>query len=1016
MKKISIVALILCVVILAVSIARLNLARFSAYVISAATESPVTVGDVKLIRKGLNFAAELSDITFKGDIEGTIKKSQFVLNLTKGIYFREIRISDFDIIVKPKGAKGHPFKYPVELVNIKNGLVTASGLKFVVNSVDARNVNMSSALSFEAHLRNGEYIGTVDISGKGTYNKRKTDIKGDVSLTGLNLAKIDKILKGFVKGKGSFLLKEDQFVLTGEAEAERFEISDSWLKKSVSLDKVNAYVTLSASGDLIDIRIENALYKETPFAIAVHFDDYRYTSLELSSGFLSVTDVASYATSQYIPQDIWDALRGGQVKVKTFQHTAKGAVTADLEVEDVAAVYEGMFFNGMKGQLFADMEKVEISNLSGTYNTSKFYEVHGVIPYEEKKPVRVKGKYAANLEDLPPFIDLKGIVFKDGATDGAVEVEAMKGELLKVDGSGKLYNAQAVWKNTSFAAQGSYRFTRDDVVFDPVVIGKDNTDITVKGTWSNGSFDLSFKGALEPRHVSPFIGLPFDMTGIAGLDGKIHRRDDGVVSISSDVNMDDLVFEIPGFMKKEKGIKSRAQAKLFVKGSDVTVDDLSCELEDIIHVKARGTVSERKKINADISLDARDVGRAAKIFFLPEETTGGNATLKLTVRDMELPLVKLPYMVGTMSIQNGHVRIPGLKRTLSRIELSAAFKGNSVDVQLNNLVCGQSIINKGMLTVTGLETPVFSLSVDMDRLNIGDFVTEKTNGFRIPIIPEKNILAKANGEISVKAKEFILGDVGAGDLKTEAVMAGGKIVIPRITMGIFEGRADLQCAIDLSGKTPLLSAKGRLGNMKSDLIFAALGGKGKDITGTTFISGSLASEGATAADLIGNMDGTAVIYNRDGVIRKWNLLSKIFGALNVYDLLRGKIDFGHNGLAFSKLGATFTGNKGIFQTTDFLLDSPSMVLTGNGQLDLSKKEINGIIQVSPLIVLDRTIEQIPVLKNILKEPGQGFLYLSYSVKGSMDDPDVTPNVISTIGGKTVELLRNILVFPKEVFQ
>jgi hypothetical protein len=44
------------------------------------------------------------------------------------------------------------------------------------------------------------------------------------------------------------------------------------------------------------------------------------------------------------------------------------------------------------------------------------------------------------------------------------------------------------------------------------------------------------------------------MTGIARLSGEIHRRDDGVVNVSGNVNMDDLVFEIPGFMKKGKGI------------------------------------------------------------------------------------------------------------------------------------------------------------------------------------------------------------------------------------------------------------------------------------------------------------------------------------------------------------------------------------------------------------------------------------------------------------------------------
>lgn len=59
-----------------------------------------------------------------------------------------------------------------------------------------------------------------------------------------------------MKGKGSFSLQEDRFVFTGKAEAEHFAVNDFWLRKSVSFDKVGADVMLSASGDIIDVRIE----------------------------------------------------------------------------------------------------------------------------------------------------------------------------------------------------------------------------------------------------------------------------------------------------------------------------------------------------------------------------------------------------------------------------------------------------------------------------------------------------------------------------------------------------------------------------------------------------------------------------------------------------------------------------------------------------------------------------------------------------------------------------------------
>ena len=94
-----------------------------------------------------------------------------------------------------------------------------------------------------------------------------------------------------------------------------------------------------------------------------------------------------------------------------------------------------------------------------------------------------------------------------------------------------------------------------------------------------------YKGVLEVKHLNPFVKMPFDMAGTSKLDGELHLNDD-ILNASGDVNMDDLVFEIPGYMKKEKGTKSKAQVKLSRKGPDVTIDNLTYELENI-NVQAR---------------------------------------------------------------------------------------------------------------------------------------------------------------------------------------------------------------------------------------------------------------------------------------------------------------------------------------------------------------------------------------------------------------------------------------------
>jgi len=56
-------------------------------------------------------------------------------------------------------------------------------------------------------------------------------------------------------------------------------MKDTWLKRPVVLDRVNADVSISAAGKRADIKIENAFYKETPFALNIRLDNYNMSLL-----------------------------------------------------------------------------------------------------------------------------------------------------------------------------------------------------------------------------------------------------------------------------------------------------------------------------------------------------------------------------------------------------------------------------------------------------------------------------------------------------------------------------------------------------------------------------------------------------------------------------------------------------------------------------------------------------------------------------------------------------------------
>ena len=199
-------------------------------------------------------------------------------------------------------------------------------------------------------------------------------------------------------------------------------------------------------------------------------------------------------------------------------------------------------------------------------------------------------------------------------------------------------------------------------------------------------------------------------------------------------------------------------------------------------------------------------------------------------------------------------------------------------------------------------------------------------------------------------------------------------------------------------------------------LLKALGAKASMIEGEGAVAGNLIFEGEKASEMLGSLQGNVSMYSRNGTIRKWNLLAKVLSLLNLYDLFRGKVQFTETGLQYSKMGASFKIKEGNFTTNNFLIDSPSMLITGKGSVDGKNKDVNGTITVSPLVTIDKTINKIPVLRSIFRDKDRGFVYASYNVKGNIEDPDISLNYVETIGGRTIDTMKNLLILPVELFE
>jgi hypothetical protein len=353
---------------------------------------------------------------------------------------------------------------------------------------------------------------------------------------------------------------------------------------------------------------------------------------------------------------------------------------------------------------------------------------------------------------------------------------------------------------------------------------------------------------------------------------------------------------------------------------------------------------------------------------------------------------------------------------LKEINLNAEFKGDTSEILIKRMVCGQTTMGNSNLRIEGHENPKFSLSVAMDAFDLNDFKGDSSAEFTLRSIQQDSFMAKIAGDFTLQTETITLPNMSGEQLRVSGNFHDRKLSVNQFNGDILGGYADARGMLDLSQNIPIISVQGKIVSMTGGHLLRALGATTDIIEGEGAMIGNLRLKGEKKTDFAERLQGNVSLFSRNGKIRKWNLLAKVLSLLNLYDLFKGKTQFTEAGLQYTKMGASFTIKEGIFTTDNFVLDSPSMLVTGKGNINAKNHEVDGIITVSPLVAIDKTINKVPVLRSIVRNKDSGFIYASYNVKGNVEDPNVSLNYVNSVGGRTIETLKNVITLPVELFE
>jgi len=219
-----------------------------------------------------------------------------------------------------------------------------------------------------------------------------------------------------------------------------------------------------------------------------------------------------------------------------------------------------------------------------------------------------------------------------------------------------------------------------------------------------------------------------------------------------------------------------------------------------------------------------------------------------------------------------------------------------------------------------------------------------------------------------------------------------------------------------------IEIKPRFSNMEAKAFIRTLFEKGEEervmITGRVHIDKvELRGEGENFQKMKESLNGGLRFEMENGVIERFNVLSKIFSILNVSQLLKGRLpDLATKGLPYRQILGNFYVKEGVATTDDFLVNSDAMRITLLGKIDLGKNLIDVRVGVHPLVTIDTILSSVPIAGYILTGEDKGFISYFYQVKGNLDDPKIEAIPFKIVEENTWGIIKRLLGTPLRPFQ
>lgn len=318
-----------------------------------------------------------------------------------------------------------------------------------------------------------------------------------------------------------------------------------------------------------------------------------------------------------------------------------------------------------------------------------------------------------------------------------------------------------------------------------------------------------------------------------------------------------------------------------------------------------------------------------------------------------------------------------------------------------------------LATVTGsvnnFSTPQVTLDIQAEKGNIDQvialFVGPRKTHKGKKVVDHKPIL------ISVKAAQGTIGNLHFNHAEGLIKDHGGVLTIYPLHFQSGNGTCQARVEFDRNQQNGLLKISGHAEDLDASVLHQDLFKKRGLISGN--LRGDFYLEGSLADNKFWhNAIGGIALQVKDGTLRKFRSLARVFSLLNVSQLFAGKLpDMDREGMPFTLLEGSIKIANGRAKTEDLRIISPAMNMSLVGSQSLLEDSINYNLGVMPLRTVDKIITSIPIAGWILTGEDEALLTTYFKIEGSGESPKVTAVPIDSVSNTVFGILKRTITLP-----